>query len=476
MASPTSGSPTPSATENSGHALSAVVKGAGPSGLAAAIALAQSGFNVHVVDKRPRRPIGLGRKNMVALRPEALRQLDVLGALKYALSAENKNGNLGCLTRMTEGRTTNEIDGSVFEWPLKRYPGAEPIELISDGSRYNYEIPSKISEQVPSSFINLGDLEDCLAQAAEDLGVQISYTATVHLSRDGISNIFSANLESNTGSTTNLGTPTLIVCASGKNDPSVTDELKVDRLSRAVLSDANLSVPADLTKPFILNLQDTTSEPLESQLYSVFGIKYPTLPIGTLNHVIRAYISDANLSQPITEIQMNHATAAHFILQHPRSDPPLHADTQALETYILGRINDRLGTDYLSVSQLSESGNIVWGEPLVPITVETVTARQFVYGENVVLVGDCAMSCSPSSGLGADIGMTVDSQSVRVLAEALKDARTCGEHAQERRREALVRFNRMKAESAVVWSQGSRMFYLTAGEAEGILDRQRGGI
>lgn len=164
--------------------LPALVKGVGPSELAAAIAFAQSGSNVQVVEKRPSRAIGHDRKNMVALRPEALRQLDSLGALEYALKSSSKSGNLSCITRMTEGKTTSEMDGTVFEWPLKRYPGAEPIDLRRDCQKDDYEVPSKINEQVPSSFINLGDLEDCLAQAAAKLGVDIIYDATVHLSPD----------------------------------------------------------------------------------------------------------------------------------------------------------------------------------------------------------------------------------------------------------------------------------------------------
>lgn len=472
MASPGSHESNSSLTGNSDGTLVAVVKGAGPSGLAAAVALAQSGFAVQVAEKRPGRSIGKGRKNMVALRPEALRQLENLGALKYALKSETKNGNMGCITRMTKGKTTSEIDDSVFEWPLKRYPGAEPAELASNPNESNYEIPSKINEQVPSSFINLGDLEDCLAQAAEDLGVQVSYDATIHLLRGHSSNRISATVENNDGSTADLGIPDLIVCASGKNDPSIADELKLDRLSCTVLSDASLATTKNPNRPFLLNLQDDVEDTLESQLYSVFGIKHPSLRMGTLDHIIRKHISNTNrVPQPVTEIQMNHATAAHFILQHPRSDPPLHADTEALEMYILGRINDRLNTNYTSVGQLRESGNIVWGKPLAPITVETVTAQQFVYGDNVILVGDCAMSCSPSSGLGADIGMTVDSQSVRVLAEAFRDAR--GEHFEEKRRNALAQYNRRKAESAVIWSQGSRMFYLTRQQAEKILESQR---
>ncbi|KAK5945905.1 hypothetical protein PMZ80_000044 [Knufia obscura] len=407
----------------------------------AAIALAQSGFDVKVIEKRPQRPVGHGRKNMVALRPEALRQLESLGALKYALKSNSKDGDLGCITRMTEGKTTSEIDGSVFEWPLKRYPGAEP-EYRTGNKQNRYEIPSKITEQVPSSFINLGDLEDCLAQAAVEHAVSITYDTTLVIGQS--SKTFTATVVTSAGVINDLGRPDLIVCASGKNDHSLTSEIGINRIPCAVLTDADLTPTQKPETPFDLHLRDDASEDLESQLYSVFVIQDPSLRMGTLEHLNRKYISSPyNIPQPVVEIQMNHATAAHSILQHPRSEPPLSANQKNLEAFILGRLNARL--------------------------VETVTASQFVYGDNVILVGDCAMSCSPASGIGADIGMTVDSQSVRVLADALKDAR--GD--QEKKREALMQFNLRKAESAVIWSQKSRMFYLTRREANEVLERQR---
>ncbi|KAK5948775.1 hypothetical protein OHC33_010198 [Knufia fluminis] len=433
----------------------------------AAIALAQSGFDVKVIEKRPQRPVGHGRKNMVALRPEALRQLESLGALKYALKSNSKDGDLGCITRMTEGKTTSEIDGSVFEWPLKRYPGAEP-EYRTGNKQNRYEIPSKITEQVPSSFINLGDLEDCLAQAAVEHAVSITYDTTLVIGQS--SKTFTATVVTSAGVINDLGRPDLIVCASGKNDHSLTSEIGINRIPCAVLTDADLTPTQKPETPFDLHLRDDASEDLESQLYSVFVIQDPSLRMGTLEHLNRKYISSPyNIPQPVVEIQMNHATAAHSILQHPRSEPPLSANQKNLEAFILGRLNARLGTSYSSIQHLKDSGNLVWGDPLTPITVETVTASQFVYGDNVILVGDCAMSCSPASGIGADIGMTVDSQSVRVLADALKDAR--GD--QEKKREALMQFNLRKAESAVIWSQKSRMFYLTRREANEVLERQR---
>lgn len=473
MVSDVSASTASTSAESDRVTLKAVVRGAGPSGLAASIALAQSGFDVQVVEKRPSRPRGHGRKNMVALRPEALRQLDHLGALRYALSSEVKNGNLGCITRMSGGRTTSQIDGSAFEWPLKRYPGAEPPDSISNVQTNEYEIPDKINEQVPSSFINLGDLEDCLAQAATDLGVTVVYDAIVHLTPSECSNTFSATLERSTGTSTSLGTPDLVICASGKNDHALIDELDIRQKSCVILSDADLVTPTESNGPLALRLPADGDESLESQLYSVFGVQDRSLTMGTLEHVVRKHTSGPNhIPQPLVEIQMHHATAAHLILQHPRSDPPLHSDTQALEKYILERINARLSTTYTSVQHLKDCGKLVWGDPLAPITVETVTAPQFVYGDNTILIGDCAMSCNPSSGLGADIGVTVDSKSVRALAEAFRDANG---NDQERIKQALAQFNRRKAESAVIWSQGSRMYYLTSREADDIVKRQAGG-
>lgn len=423
--------------------LKAVVKGGGPGGLAAAIALAQSGFLVHVIEKRPARDIGKGRMNLVALRAEGIRQLEALGAFQYALTSKSGNGTKGSITPMTTTKTINELPplNGPFPWPLLHYVGPE-----------DYNVPEKINEQLPSSYINLGDIEDCLTRAAKNLGVTFTYHATISLHKDISSESYTCFLLENNHNPISLGTPDLIICASGKNDTALQDELNFSRRSGDFLSDANLP-DLDSSDPLALRFHDTEDK-LESQQMYVFGIRHP-VEAGYVETHVRKYPNHGE--EPIIEIQMNQPNAAHFILQPPRS-----MTSPDLEMYILSRINARLGSKYTSLQAIKDSGNVSWGDPTKSVVIETSTAPKNVYGDNVVLVGDCAMSCTPSSGIGAEIALTVDSQSVRRLGEALVNAKG----VMMKIRQGLVRFNFEKTESAIMWSQCSRFSYMTREEAE----------
>lgn len=438
------------------NGLKAVVKGGGPAGLAAAIALAQSGFSVHVVEKRQAREIGTGRMNTVALRPEGIRQLEVLGALQYALDSKTQNGTTGSITRMTTTKTINELPpiGGAFPWLLLYYTGPE-----------EYIVPDRIKEQMPSSYINLGDLEDCLTLAAKDLGVEFTYNATISLHQPRDHETYTASVLEKDYAPIAIGTPDLIVCASGKHDTTLQDELNITRRTGDVLSEANLP---DLTAadPLSLRFSNTQHEnpELESQRMYVFGIKHPHIEAGYFETHLRKYSpNDQPGEEPIIEIQMNQPNAVHFVLQPPRS-----LTSPDLDTYVLSRINARLGSSYTSLQAVKDSGNMAWGDPTRSVLIETCTALKYVYGGNVILLGDCAMSCSPSSGIGAEIALTVDSQSVRRLGMAVKQAlETANEEDRKKQlREALVKFNLEKAESAVMWSQISRFSYITREEAK----------
>lgn len=411
---------------------------------------------------------------MVALRPEALRQMDNLGALQHALNSKTGHGDNGGFTRMTQGRTMNEIDGSVFEWPLKRYPPAEPEEYRSQELQ-EYQIPAKVNEQVPSSYIDLGDLEDALAQAACDYGVDLIYDATIDLVKESESDAYRAELVSNTNDTNvrqDLGTPDLVVCASGKGDRGVEKQLNFTRRIGVFLTDDSLPQQNGLESSNALNLDGKPDAEIESQLFSVFGLKLAdgstsNTSKGNILHQIRKYKTN-DVTQPVVDIEMNHASAAHCLLQIPRQEPPLPTNAVQFEEYMVERVNERLGTTYTSVKSMREQDLIVWGDPLRPVVVETATAPQYVFGTNVVLIGDAAMSCSPSSGMGAEVGLTVDSQSIGELAAGLKHVKTL-----EDKQDLLKLFNTRKAESAIMWSQGSRTYYLEKREADQILESLR---
>lgn len=477
LASPASSAPSANSSEQRTSQLTAVVKGAGPSGLAAAIALAQSGFSVRVVEKRVERPVGEGRQNMVAIRPEGLHRLDQLGALPYLLASRDDSGNSINVTRMTHAQTASELDGTVFPWPLSYYPPAEPSKFRDDEEEARYTAPRALNEQFPSTFVTLGSMEDALRQSARKLEVELTYNATLNLTLDSDGTRYNATLACPDNRDTLLASPNLIVLASGKNDLAIPDQLSFTRRVGVLLEPKNLPDLKSLSNPRALQLSETADNEIESQLFSVFGIEHPTAAslTGTLDHVVKKYTAEPTTKtfQPVIEIQMNHVQSAHLLLHLPRSVSQLKPYSPELEAYIVSRINERLKPDtpFTSVQQMREQNIITWGDPLQPVIVETCTAPQYAYGSNVILIGDAAMSCSPSSGIGADIGLTVDSKSVAILAAEIVEIekKLRGTIKQEGIMKALDNYNLRKAQSAVMWSQGSRMFYLTQSETDGIL-------
>lgn len=466
------------APETQSAYLSALIKGAGPSGLASAVALAQNGFKVRVVEKRPERPLGQGRQNMVAIRPEGLRRLDELGALPYLLASRDEKGNNERFTRITEAATKSELDGSVWVWDMKRYPPAEPTSFLEQND-IPYKVPKSLSSQYPSSFVTIGDVEDALRQAALKVGVELMYDATITVTPNENVDKFSASIVHSSEPPISLETPSLIVLASGKSDPAIPAQLSFARRNGVLLEVSNLPDLNSSENPRALQLSETADHEMETQFFSVFGIRYlsESSNVGILDHVVRKYRStpETEIFQPVIEIQMNHAQSSHMLLHLPRSKTPFEANSPELEEYVLSRLNARLTpkVPFRSIQQLKNLGMISWGDPLQPITVETSTAPQFAYGTNVILVGDAAISCSPSSGIGADIGVTIDSKSVEILAKGL--ARVSHEPGGKANQDSVTKlldeYNMRKAESAIMWSQGSRIFYVMQQQAEEILNR-----
>lgn len=417
---------------------------------------------------------------MVAIRPEGIKRLEQLGALSDLLASRDECGNNENITCMVAAQTASEMDGTVFPWPLKYYPPAEPAKFLAKGEDgAQYDAPAVLSEQLPSTFVTLGGMEDALRQAAIKSGVEITYDATLDLAPSNDDDNYKVTLIDSSDNHTELGIPTLIVLASGKNDISIANQLSFTRRIGVLLESSNLPDLTSSSNPRALQLTDTADHELESQLFCVFGVEYPyeDSSVGVLDHVVRKYKAEpaAKTFQPVIEIQMNQKQSAHLLLHLPRAVAQLAPHSPELERYVLSRINERLKSEvpFTSVQQLRDRNMITWGDPLQPVTVETATAPQYAYGSNVILIGDAAMSCSPSSGIGADIGLTNDSKSVAVLAESLaKIGKESPETSQKvLTMKALDEFNLRKAESAIIWSQGSRMFYLTQVQASGIVNR-----
>lgn len=435
--------------------LTAAVRGGGPGALASAVALAQEGFKVRVADIRPEHAVGEGRRNLVAIRPEAMRQLDILGALKY-LERDN------LVTKNKNFLIINEWNGMKLRPPQVDFRAA------------NYRTPEDRKEHFTTHLVALGDLEDALARAARDLGVVIDHQATINTEPVAGTKRRRAMVVPNDPSqrTLDLGPCDLILCGSGKGDEPLAQELGMDR---------RIGVKIDLDNLPQVGSREMRFGPqreLESLKFCVLGFHNPALENGTFHmHIRKMNLGPGTPDQPLNEYLFGHQDITSMLLQIPRGMD--YENPTVLETYVLSRINHYLGSNYTSIEAFERQNPARWGNPMQPFTVETGSAMTYVYGGNTITIGDFAMFDSPSSGIGAEIATTVDSISVRELARDLRE-RACGKLGMgpsgKRRSQALTDFNTKRAQASELWSRASRPFYVTAETAEALAKATRAGL
>jgi hypothetical protein len=255
------------------------------------------------------------------------------------------------------------------------------------------------------------------------------------------------------GPAVDLGFPAVSVGASGKGDTTLLRELGVERRCGVKVDPDTLPRPGTRTMRY-------GADRLESQRFIVAGVADSFVPNGTFHIMIRKV---GTPPQPVLEYKFNHLGTTSLALQLPRGMTP---DSPAAERYFLSRFNAHLGTAYGTLTQLFGVRPVVWGNPFKSFVVEPSMLDQFVFGGNGATVGDFGGADSLASGLGAEIGATLDSVNIARLGADLK-ARARGKATGKldgtvKRRHAFDAYNQAKAQSLELWSRGSRPFYLTS--------------
>ncbi|GAO52250.1 hypothetical protein SAICODRAFT_29783 [Saitoella complicata NRRL Y-17804] len=452
---------TPTTSSHSRHSLhlpTALIKGAGPGGLAASITLARLGYLTLLIDKRPTH----FRTNFVVLRPETLRQLSLLGALKILEE---------------EGKIERIMDMEAeFPVPVEGSEGEITVESMRppfvDWRQEGYDVPvvRDLGMQHSTHTVRIADLEHALLKVAHQQGVIILRESTVRLTRT--TDRFRATLSRNgDGTNFDLGFPDLIVIASGKRDPEALHDIGITYLRHHRLTASSLPT---LDQPNLL--LPSHPGPLERQFFITFEVKSQTPPSGTvrLRLLPRRDGESGVLERQVESAHFAHQGSIIFGLQIPRVIEP--TDECSIGHYVLGKANEILCSEYKSLEEMP----IVWGSPTKPFVVEVCSARTFTYGSNLVLLGDAAGSSTLCTGQGAEIAATVDPLNLRDLAEGLKkrreaEAKGHGVETTKSQEELLAEYNVRKAETLLLWSETSDKFWLEKEEVEEIRRKTRVG-
>lgn len=201
--------------QRSGHVATAVVKGAGPAGISAAIELDKLGFHVVLVDSRN----GNKRLNFIAVRAETNRRLHELGALKH-LRARAR------WARMARREIFDEFTQTFLE--------AEKSPVFFDEP--GYVRPAALCDQISTHYTSIADLETSLLLALKDQaerspmgGVKVVPHSSIRVTRSPGTKRDRVTLVPQDASqpSVDLGCPDLIVWATGKRDPDLERDLGI---------------------------------------------------------------------------------------------------------------------------------------------------------------------------------------------------------------------------------------------------------
>jgi hypothetical protein len=202
------------------------VKGAGPSGLAAALELDKLDYNVVVVDCRDSNK----RLNVITLRAEVNRRLHELGALKHL---------------QRSGAHKKVSSREIWDEEKQAFIEVKP-PVYFDAPRYVR--PKVITDQITTHCVQIADLETLVCAAKEQAqqsatgGIKMVVNATVRLTRGENTkrNRVSLVPQDGTQPKIDLGTPDLIVWASGKVDTDLERDLGIKQLRNIDILTPNL--------------------------------------------------------------------------------------------------------------------------------------------------------------------------------------------------------------------------------------------
>lgn len=349
----------------------AVVKGAGPAGICAALELDKLGFNVVLVDCRDANK----RLNLVATRAELHRRLHELGALKHL--RRNK-----CWIKVASREMFDEWTQQVLE--VK-----PPVFFDQPG----YVRPENMSDQIPTHLISIADLETSLLLAAKEQaassptgGIKVVTNATIRVNQQQGTKRNRVSLVPKDGlqPSINLGFPDLIVWATGKRDP----DLERDT---GIVQQCNLDLTAGPGAPL-----------LAPQAFLLFQLRSKSaVPQPYLHAVLRKELCDAQPQRLVRGWACAHSLAnctvqlPYGLTPRNRSDPP---DVEKVERHVLGQLNAEYGTCYADLDALQKEHTLIYGSWSKIFWVDTSLASALTHGSNLVLAGDAGGTSSPGAG------------------------------------------------------------------------------
>ncbi|GAQ90167.1 hypothetical protein KFL_006080030 [Klebsormidium nitens] len=430
------------------HVATAVVKGAGPAGISAALELDKLGFHVVLVDCRNAN----ARLNMIAVRAETNRRLHELGALKHLKA---------------HARWARMARREIFDEWTQQFLEAEKAPVFFDAP--GYARPAALCDQISTHYTSTADLETSLLMAVKDQaqssatgGVKVVPHASIRVTRAPGTKRDRVTLVPKDASqpSVDLGCPDLVVWATGKRDPDLARDLGITQQYNVDL------------------INGPGAPPLEPQAFLLFQLK-PKTPASALRYmhtVLTKELCDAKPQKLIRGWVYAHGVL-NCTIQLPcgltprgQSAPP---DPEQVARHVVGQVNAEHGTSYASVDALLRDYDVTYGSISNIFWVDTSLASALTHGSNLVLAGDAGGTSSPGSGTGAATAIVSDSESVARLGAGLlarKRAKaTCGAAAAAPKRAALMaQYARDKMDAILAWAKSARMYLVTQAEAEEI--------
>jgi hypothetical protein len=276
-----------------------------------------------------------------------------------------------------------------------------------------------ITDQITTHCVQIADLETGLlcaameqAQQSGTRGIKIVVNATVRLTRGKNTkrNLVTLVPQNATQPHVDLGTPDLIVWASGKADPDLERDLGIKQLRNVDILTPNL-------------------EPLAAHAFLLFVLP-PRLtppPRVFIRTVLTLETRDAKPQKLIRAVG-SRGTDLNRTIQLSMGLTPLRkedaCDAAEVESFVLKELNAEFKTSYPTMADLHADYKMNYGSMSKLFWVECCIAEALTRGGNTVLVGGAGGTSTPGAAMGVATGVAVDLENVGGWGGRCSRART----------------------------------------------------